>query len=177
MTSVLSRHFRFIASPLLPHVGSLPVGFGFHLQSVVLSTIQHLCLSHPFCLSHLHTSPTLPIQASSNGGLAYSLPSTPVVPHREQGVGGATPRPMRSIPRRPSLFKVRLPPPSSSSTSTSARCPSHWTPCPLNPQPPHQLVSLPVFFFFYRKATLKKRRQPATGRASRVPCVAFPSNR
>ncbi|XP_075883006.1 arf-GAP with GTPase, ANK repeat and PH domain-containing protein 1-like isoform X3 [Nelusetta ayraudi] len=45
------------------------------------------------------------MQASSNGGHAYSLPSTPVVPHREHGGGGATPRSLRSIPRRPSLFK------------------------------------------------------------------------
>ncbi|KAM9786051.1 arf-GAP with GTPase, ANK repeat and PH domain-containing protein 2 [Neosynchiropus ocellatus] len=46
-----------------------------------------------------------------SGGYAYSLPSTPVVTHRElrvaQGEGGGSSRSLKNIPRRPSLFKNR----------------------------------------------------------------------
>ena len=52
---------------------------------------------------------------ASNGqssGYAYSLPSTPVVAHRDlrvaqgEGVGSVNSRSLKNIPRRPSLFKV-----------------------------------------------------------------------
>ncbi|KAM8830414.1 arf-GAP with GTPase, ANK repeat and PH domain-containing protein 2 isoform 5-T5 [Synchiropus picturatus] len=46
-----------------------------------------------------------------SSGYAYSLPSTPVISHRElrvaQGEGGGSSRSLKTIPRRPSLFKNR----------------------------------------------------------------------
>lgn len=53
--------------------------------------------------------PTRSCSQASNGpssGYAYSLPSTPVVGHRDQGGGSVTSRSLKNIPRRPSLFKV-----------------------------------------------------------------------
>uniref|UniRef100_A0A3Q3WXA1 Uncharacterized protein n=1 Tax=Mola mola TaxID=94237 RepID=A0A3Q3WXA1_MOLML len=60
--------------------------------------------------------PRLATPQASNGrssSYAYSLPSTPVVTHRDlrvaqaEGGGSVTPRSLKSIPRRPSLFKNR----------------------------------------------------------------------
>lgn len=71
------------------------------------------CHHFPPPTSFLH--PNLLTSQATNGpssGYAYSLPSTPVVGHRElrvvQGEGGGSvnTRQMKNIPRRPSLFKV-----------------------------------------------------------------------
>lgn len=95
----------------------------FHLSSHShsLHLFPHSLHSHPpTLLPDLLTplsssSPACSSSQASNGpssGYAYSLPSTPVVSHRElrvaQGEGGGSvnARSMKSIPRRPSLFKV-----------------------------------------------------------------------
>uniref|UniRef100_A0A673AB63 ArfGAP with GTPase domain, ankyrin repeat and PH domain 2 n=1 Tax=Sphaeramia orbicularis TaxID=375764 RepID=A0A673AB63_9TELE len=60
-------------------------------------------------------SASFPSQASNgpSSGYAYSLPSTPVVSHRElrvaqgEGVSSVNSRSLKNIPRRPSLFKNR----------------------------------------------------------------------
>uniref|UniRef100_A0A3P8VQD2 ArfGAP with GTPase domain, ankyrin repeat and PH domain 2 n=1 Tax=Cynoglossus semilaevis TaxID=244447 RepID=A0A3P8VQD2_CYNSE len=103
--------------------------YGFNVDRVFSEAAQKIvtqkkqaalqaCKSLPNSPSHsggsTPGSASLPGQ-SSNGpscGYAYSLPSTPVVGHRElrvaQGEGGGSikAQALKSIPRRPSLFKV-----------------------------------------------------------------------
>ncbi|KAG7519986.1 arf-GAP with GTPase, ANK repeat and PH domain-containing 1-like isoform X2 [Solea senegalensis] len=104
--------------------------YGFNVDRVFSEAAQKIvtqrkqaalqaCKSLPNSPSHsggsTPGSASLPGQAS-NGlscGYAYSLPSTPVVGHRElrvaQGEGGGSinSRALKNIPRRPSLFKNR----------------------------------------------------------------------
>uniref|UniRef100_A0A3P8VK56 ArfGAP with GTPase domain, ankyrin repeat and PH domain 2 n=1 Tax=Cynoglossus semilaevis TaxID=244447 RepID=A0A3P8VK56_CYNSE len=104
--------------------------YGFNVDRVFSEAAQKIvtqkkqaalqaCKSLPNSPSHsggsTPGSASLPGQ-SSNGpscGYAYSLPSTPVVGHRElrvaQGEGGGSikAQALKSIPRRPSLFKNR----------------------------------------------------------------------
>ncbi|XP_069383570.1 arf-GAP with GTPase, ANK repeat and PH domain-containing protein 2 isoform X1 [Paralichthys olivaceus] len=105
--------------------------YGFNVDRVFSEAAQKIvaqkkqaalqaCKSLPNSPSHsggsTPGSASLPGQTCngpSSGGYAYSLPSTPVVGHRElrvaQGEGGGSinSRALRSIPRRPSLFKNR----------------------------------------------------------------------
>uniref|UniRef100_A0A8D3B840 ArfGAP with GTPase domain, ankyrin repeat and PH domain 2 n=1 Tax=Scophthalmus maximus TaxID=52904 RepID=A0A8D3B840_SCOMX len=103
--------------------------YGFNVDRVFSEAAQKIvaqkkqaalqaCKSLPNSPSHsggsTPGSASLPGQASNGPscGYAYSLPSTPVVGHRElrvaQGEGGGSvnSRVLKSIPRRPSLFKV-----------------------------------------------------------------------
>uniref|UniRef100_A0A665UPG4 Arf-GAP with GTPase, ANK repeat and PH domain-containing protein 1-like n=1 Tax=Echeneis naucrates TaxID=173247 RepID=A0A665UPG4_ECHNA len=103
--------------------------YGFNVDRVFSEAAQKIvaqkkqaalqaCKSLPNSPSHsggsTPGSASLPGQASNgpSSGYAYSLPSTPVVGHRElrvtQGEGGGSinSRALKSIPRRPSLFKV-----------------------------------------------------------------------
>uniref|UniRef100_A0AAX7TIM7 Small monomeric GTPase n=1 Tax=Astatotilapia calliptera TaxID=8154 RepID=A0AAX7TIM7_ASTCA len=97
--------------------------YGFNVDRVFSEAAQKIvaqkkqaalqaCKSLPNSPSHSGGSTP---GSASNGpsiGYAYSLPSTPVVSHRElrvaQGDGGGSvnARSLKSIPRRPSLFKV-----------------------------------------------------------------------
>uniref|UniRef100_A0A4W6C8F9 ArfGAP with GTPase domain, ankyrin repeat and PH domain 2 n=1 Tax=Lates calcarifer TaxID=8187 RepID=A0A4W6C8F9_LATCA len=104
--------------------------YGFNVDRVFSEAAQKIvaqkkqaalqaCKSLPNSPSHsggsTPGSASLPGQASNgpSSGYAYSLPSTPVVSHRElraaQGEGGGSvnSRTLKSIPRRPSLFKNR----------------------------------------------------------------------
>ncbi|KAM3617732.1 uncharacterized protein V6R79_010354 [Siganus canaliculatus] len=104
--------------------------YGFNVDRVFSEAAQKIvaqkkqaalqaCKSLPNSPSHsggsTPGSASFPGQASNgpSSGYAYSLPSTPVVSHRDlrvvqgEGGGSATSRSMRSIPRRPSLFKNR----------------------------------------------------------------------
>ncbi|XP_029362286.1 arf-GAP with GTPase, ANK repeat and PH domain-containing protein 2 isoform X2 [Echeneis naucrates] len=104
--------------------------YGFNVDRVFSEAAQKIvaqkkqaalqaCKSLPNSPSHsggsTPGSASLPGQASNgpSSGYAYSLPSTPVVGHRElrvtQGEGGGSinSRALKSIPRRPSLFKNR----------------------------------------------------------------------
>ncbi|XP_060931060.1 arf-GAP with GTPase, ANK repeat and PH domain-containing protein 1-like [Limanda limanda] len=106
--------------------------YGFNVDRVFSEAAQKIvaqkkqaallaCKSLPNSPSHsggsTPGSASLPGQTcngpSSSGGYAYSLPSTPVVSHRElrvaQGEGGGSvnSRALKGIPRRPSLFKNR----------------------------------------------------------------------
>ncbi|KAF0035979.1 hypothetical protein F2P81_011291 [Scophthalmus maximus] len=104
--------------------------YGFNVDRVFSEAAQKIvaqkkqaalqaCKSLPNSPSHsggsTPGSASLPGQASNGPscGYAYSLPSTPVVGHRElrvaQGEGGGSvnSRVLKSIPRRPSLFKNR----------------------------------------------------------------------
>uniref|UniRef100_A0A3Q1JL20 Uncharacterized protein n=1 Tax=Anabas testudineus TaxID=64144 RepID=A0A3Q1JL20_ANATE len=106
--------------------------YGFNVDRVFSEAAQKIvaqkkqaalqaCKSLPNSPSHsggsTPGSASLPGQASNgpSSGYAYSLPSTPVVGHRElrvaQGEGGGSinARSLKSIPRRPSLFKNRDP--------------------------------------------------------------------
>ncbi|XP_068183660.1 arf-GAP with GTPase, ANK repeat and PH domain-containing protein 2 isoform X2 [Antennarius striatus] len=104
--------------------------YGFNVDRVFAEAAQKIvaqkkqaalqaCKSLPNSPSHsggsTPGSASFPGQISNglSGGYAYSLPSTPVVGHRdlrvaqgEGGVGGSS-RSLKSIPRRPSLFKNR----------------------------------------------------------------------
>uniref|UniRef100_A0A669CU24 ArfGAP with GTPase domain, ankyrin repeat and PH domain 2 n=1 Tax=Oreochromis niloticus TaxID=8128 RepID=A0A669CU24_ORENI len=103
--------------------------YGFNVDRVFSEAAQKIvaqkkqaalqaCKSLPNSPSHsggsTPGSASFPGQASNGPsiGYAYSLPSTPVVSHRElrvaQGDGGGSvnARSLKSIPRRPSLFKV-----------------------------------------------------------------------
>uniref|UniRef100_A0A7N6FJL3 ArfGAP with GTPase domain, ankyrin repeat and PH domain 2 n=1 Tax=Anabas testudineus TaxID=64144 RepID=A0A7N6FJL3_ANATE len=105
--------------------------YGFNVDRVFSEAAQKIvaqkkqaalqaCKSLPNSPSHsggsTPGSASLPGQASNgpSSGYAYSLPSTPVVGHRElrvaQGEGGGSinARSLKSIPRRPSLFKSIL---------------------------------------------------------------------
>ncbi|XP_044066000.1 arf-GAP with GTPase, ANK repeat and PH domain-containing protein 2 isoform X1 [Siniperca chuatsi] len=104
--------------------------YGFNVDRVFSEAAQKIvaqkkqaalqaCKSLPNSPSHsggsTPGSASLPGQASNgpSSGYAYSLPSTPVVSHRDlrvaQGEGGGSvnSRSLKSIPRRPSLFKNR----------------------------------------------------------------------
>ncbi|XP_056241554.1 arf-GAP with GTPase, ANK repeat and PH domain-containing protein 2 isoform X3 [Seriola aureovittata] len=104
--------------------------YGFNVDRVFSEAAQKIvaqkkqaalqaCKSLPNSPSHsggsTPGSASLPGQASNgpSSGYAYSLPSTPVVGHRElrltQGEGGGSvnSRALKGIPRRPSLFKNR----------------------------------------------------------------------
>ncbi|XP_069578029.1 arf-GAP with GTPase, ANK repeat and PH domain-containing protein 2 isoform X3 [Brachyistius frenatus] len=104
--------------------------YGFNVDRVFSEAAQKIvaqkkqaalqaCKSLPNSPSHsggsTPGSASFPGQASNGSGYAYSLPSTPVVGHRELrvvpgeggGGGSATSRSLKSIPRRPSLFKNR----------------------------------------------------------------------
>uniref|UniRef100_A0AAX7SL85 ArfGAP with GTPase domain, ankyrin repeat and PH domain 2 n=1 Tax=Astatotilapia calliptera TaxID=8154 RepID=A0AAX7SL85_ASTCA len=104
--------------------------YGFNVDRVFSEAAQKIvaqkkqaalqaCKSLPNSPSHsggsTPGSASFPGQASNGPsiGYAYSLPSTPVVSHRElrvaQGDGGGSvnARSLKSIPRRPSLFKNR----------------------------------------------------------------------
>ncbi|XP_067383781.1 arf-GAP with GTPase, ANK repeat and PH domain-containing protein 2 isoform X2 [Channa argus] len=106
--------------------------YGFNVDRVFSEAAQKIvaqrkqaalqaCKSLPNSPSHsggsTPGSASLPGQASNGPsiGYAYSLPSTPVVGHRElrvaQGEGGGSvnSRSLKGIPRRPSLFKNRDP--------------------------------------------------------------------
>ncbi|KAK2851923.1 hypothetical protein Q5P01_008199 [Channa striata] len=106
--------------------------YGFNVDRVFSEAAQKIvaqrkqaalqaCKSLPNSPSHsggsTPGSASLPGQATNGPsiGYAYSLPSTPVVGHRElrvaQGEGGGSvnSRSLKSIPRRPSLFKNRDP--------------------------------------------------------------------
>uniref|UniRef100_A0A8C7YR82 ArfGAP with GTPase domain, ankyrin repeat and PH domain 2 n=1 Tax=Oryzias sinensis TaxID=183150 RepID=A0A8C7YR82_9TELE len=103
--------------------------YGFNVDRVFSEAAQKIvaqkkqaalqaCKSLPNSPSHsggsTPGSASLPGQASNglSGGYACSLPSTPVVSHRElrvtqvDGGGSVSSRSLRGIPRRPSLFKV-----------------------------------------------------------------------
>ncbi|XP_031168324.1 arf-GAP with GTPase, ANK repeat and PH domain-containing protein 2 isoform X2 [Sander lucioperca] len=104
--------------------------YGFNVDRVFSEAAQKIvaqkkqaalqaCKSLPNSPSHsggsTPGSASLPGQASNGPscGYAYSLPSTPVIGHRDlrvaqgEGGGSVTSRPLRGIPRRPSLFKNR----------------------------------------------------------------------
>ncbi|XP_070766123.1 arf-GAP with GTPase, ANK repeat and PH domain-containing protein 2 [Enoplosus armatus] len=102
--------------------------YGFNVDRVFSEAAQKIvaqkkqaalqaCKSLPNSPSHsggsTPGSASFPGQASNgpSSGYAYSLPSTPVVSHRElrvaHGEGGGSARSLKSIPRRPSLFKNR----------------------------------------------------------------------
>ncbi|XP_065816901.1 arf-GAP with GTPase, ANK repeat and PH domain-containing protein 2 isoform X2 [Labrus bergylta] len=104
--------------------------YGFNVDRVFSEAAQKIvalkkqaalqaCKSLPNSPSHsggsTPGSATFPGQASNgpSSGYAYSLPSTPVVGHRElrvaqgEGVSSVNSRSLKSIPRRPSLFKNR----------------------------------------------------------------------
>ncbi|CAB1455670.1 unnamed protein product [Pleuronectes platessa] len=105
--------------------------YGFNVDRVFSEAAQKIvaqkkqaalqaCKSLPNSPSHsggsTPGSASLPGQTCngpSSGGYAYSLPSTPVVSHRElrvaqgEGGGSVSSRAMKGIPRRPSLFKNR----------------------------------------------------------------------
>ncbi|XP_076596781.1 arf-GAP with GTPase, ANK repeat and PH domain-containing protein 2 isoform X2 [Chaetodon auriga] len=104
--------------------------YGFNVDRVFSEAAQKIvaqkkqaalqaCKSLPNSPSHsggsTPGSASFPSQASNgpSSGYAYSLPSTPVVSHRDlrvaQGEGGGSSRSLKSIPRRPSLFKNRDP--------------------------------------------------------------------
>ncbi|XP_047450161.1 arf-GAP with GTPase, ANK repeat and PH domain-containing protein 2 isoform X2 [Mugil cephalus] len=106
--------------------------YGFNVDRVFSEAAQKIvalkrqaalqaCKSLPNSPSHsggsTPGSASFPGQASNgpSSGYAYSLPSTPVVGHRElrvsQGEGGGSvnSRALKGIPRRPSLFKNRDP--------------------------------------------------------------------
>lgn len=117
-------------------------------SSVSVFSLLACFISHLLrCLHHgSSSSPPPPPQASNgpSGSYTCSLPSTPVMSHRELRVaqseagGSITSRSLKNIPRRPSLFKVsrphpptpphiprsaslrRSPPPGSSSCQSSA---------------------------------------------------------
>ncbi|XP_061550517.1 arf-GAP with GTPase, ANK repeat and PH domain-containing protein 2 isoform X3 [Phycodurus eques] len=102
--------------------------YGFNVDRVFSEAAQKIvaqkkqvalqaCKSLPNSPSHsggsTPGSASFPGQVSNgvSGGYACSLPSTPVLAHRElraaQGEGGGSSRSLKSIPRRPSLFKNR----------------------------------------------------------------------
>ncbi|XP_068453430.1 arf-GAP with GTPase, ANK repeat and PH domain-containing protein 2 isoform X3 [Clinocottus analis] len=104
--------------------------YGFNVDRVFAEAAQKIvaqkkqaalqaCKSLPNSPSHsggsTPGSASFPGQASNGPscGYAYSLPSTPVIGHRDlrvaqgEGVGSGNSRSMKSIPRRPSLFKNR----------------------------------------------------------------------
>ncbi|XP_061591124.1 arf-GAP with GTPase, ANK repeat and PH domain-containing protein 2 isoform X2 [Cololabis saira] len=104
--------------------------YGFNVDRVFSEAAQKIvaqkkqaalqaCKSMPTSPSHsggsTPGSSSFPGQASNglNSGSTYSLPSTPVVAHRElrvaqvEGGGSVNSRSLKSIPRRPSLFKNR----------------------------------------------------------------------
>ncbi|XP_034551781.1 arf-GAP with GTPase, ANK repeat and PH domain-containing protein 2 isoform X3 [Notolabrus celidotus] len=104
--------------------------YGFNVDRVFSEAAQKIvvqkkqaalqaCKSLPNSPSHsggsTPGSATFPGQASNGPsiGYAYSLPSTPVVGHRElrvaqgEGVSSVNSRSLKNIPRRPSLFKNR----------------------------------------------------------------------
>ncbi|XP_061838453.1 arf-GAP with GTPase, ANK repeat and PH domain-containing protein 2 isoform X1 [Nerophis lumbriciformis] len=102
--------------------------YGFNIDRVFAEAAQKIvaqkkqaalqaCKSLPNSPSHsggsTPGSASFPGQVSNGlgGGYACSLPSTPVVSHRElrgaHGEGGGSSRSLKSIPRRPSLFKNR----------------------------------------------------------------------
>ncbi|KAM6982087.1 arf-GAP with GTPase, ANK repeat and PH domain-containing protein 2 isoform 4-T4 [Tautogolabrus adspersus] len=104
--------------------------YGFNVDRVFSEAAQKIvaqkkqaalqaCKSLPNSPSHsggsTPGSATFPGQASNgpSSGYAYSLPSTPVVGHRElrvaqgEGVSSVNSRSLKNIPRRPSLFKNR----------------------------------------------------------------------
>ncbi|XP_028266152.1 arf-GAP with GTPase, ANK repeat and PH domain-containing protein 2 isoform X3 [Parambassis ranga] len=106
--------------------------YGFNVDRVFSEAAQKIvaqrkqaalqaCKSLPNSPSHsggsTPGSASFPGQASNgpSSGYAYSLPSTPVVGHRElrvaqgEGAGSVSSRSLKSIPRRPSLFKNRDP--------------------------------------------------------------------
>lgn len=87
----------------------------FTPSSLSPSLLIPIPILHPDLLTSSTSSSNSSSSQASNGpsiGYAYSLPSTPVVSHRElrvaQGDGGGSvnARSLKSIPRRPSLFKV-----------------------------------------------------------------------
>ncbi|XP_077428089.1 arf-GAP with GTPase, ANK repeat and PH domain-containing protein 2 isoform X6 [Vanacampus margaritifer] len=115
--------------------------YGFNVDRVFSEAAQKIvtqkkqaalqaCKSLPNSPTHSGSSTpgsaSFPGQVSNgvSGGYACSLPSTPVLSHRElrvaHGEGGGSSRSLKSIPRRPSLFKV------SPLLAVSARC--HLTP-------------------------------------------------
>lgn len=104
--------------------------YGFNVDRVFSEAAQKIvtqkkqaalqaCKSLPNSPSHsggsTPGSASFPSQASNgpSSGYAYSLPSTPVVSHRElrvaqgEGVSSVNSRSLKNIPRRPSLFKNR----------------------------------------------------------------------
>ncbi|KAM8754603.1 arf-GAP with GTPase, ANK repeat and PH domain-containing protein 2 isoform 3-T3 [Acanthopagrus schlegelii] len=106
--------------------------YGFNVDRVFAEAAQKIvtqkkqaalqaCKSLPNSPSHsggsTPGSASFPSQASNgqSSGYAYSLPSTPVVGHRDlrvaqgEGVGSVNSRSLKNIPRRPSLFKNRDP--------------------------------------------------------------------
>uniref|UniRef100_A0A3Q0R8D3 ArfGAP with GTPase domain, ankyrin repeat and PH domain 2 n=1 Tax=Amphilophus citrinellus TaxID=61819 RepID=A0A3Q0R8D3_AMPCI len=103
--------------------------YGFNVDRVFSEAAQKIiaqkkqaalqaCKSLPNSPSHsggsTPGSASFPGQANNgpSSGYAYSLPSTPVVGHKElrvaqgEGGGSVSARSLKSIPRRPSLFKV-----------------------------------------------------------------------
>ncbi|XP_073326856.1 arf-GAP with GTPase, ANK repeat and PH domain-containing protein 2 [Pagrus major] len=106
--------------------------YGFNVDRVFAEAAQKIvvqkkqaalqaCKSLPNSPSHsggsTPGSASFPSQASNgpSSGYTYSLPSTPVVGHRDlrvaqgEGVGSVNSRSLKNIPRRPSLFKNRDP--------------------------------------------------------------------
>lgn len=140
---------------------------GFHLSACSLSSHASPLIC-PCCLHRRSTS-----QASNGPSYTCSLPSTPVVSHRELRVaqseagGSLTSRSLKSIPRRPSLFKVSrlhprltpLSPPLSIVPPLSPFCLRWSTLCP---------------WVCFRTVT-RRRRLPRVKETR--PREAFPSNR
>lgn len=145
------------------------------------------------CFTHSHTLhllffqlpsppaawPSPPLTCSSSqssngpsGGYTYSLPSTPVVGHRDQGGGSIASRSLKNIPRRPSLFKV------SWWWLSKAFVSSHlhfislqlhlWTPC---------CSIQPVFCYLVCFRTGTRTRGLLMQKETWVGCAVFPSNR
>lgn len=140
----------------------------FICQHVLSPPMLHLS-SPPCCLHHGHTS-----QASNGLSYTCSLPSTPVVSHRELRVaqseagGSLTSRSLKNIPRRPSLFKV-----------------SCFHPCLTSLSPPLSILP-PLGSFCCCWSTLccwvycrtgTQRRRMLRVKENPAPCGAFPSNR
>uniref|UniRef100_A0A673A893 ArfGAP with GTPase domain, ankyrin repeat and PH domain 2 n=1 Tax=Sphaeramia orbicularis TaxID=375764 RepID=A0A673A893_9TELE len=97
--------------------------YGFNVDRVFSEAAQKIvtqkkqaalqaCKSLPNSPSHSGGSTPGSASNGPSSGYAYSLPSTPVVSHRElrvaqgEGVSSVNSRSLKNIPRRPSLFKV-----------------------------------------------------------------------
>lgn len=127
----------------------------------------------PPSLCCLHHGSSSQMSNGPSGSYTCSLPSTPVVSHRELRVGQSeaggsiTSRSLKNIPRRPSLFKV----------SCACPLPSLTPPPSIAPPPRSFCCCLSNFCCRLCFRTETQRRNLLRVKAKRVPCEVFPSNR
>lgn len=114
-----------------------------------------------------------------SGGYACSLPSTPVLAHRElrvaHGEGGGSSRSLKGIPRRPSLFKVS---PGARSPPSHAFVLISRQPCPrvaLRAGRKGRPRILPRLRLSFRTGT--RTREPPRPKETPAPLGPFPSSR